>query len=1362
MIENIENSGDYTISQSSNLTIIDSNLDNYQDLAQGVNNSEILILNNSRDGITQITDYLANQSNIENIHIFSHGNQAQLQLGDSIFGTDDLAQYTQEIQSWNTALTEDADILIYACNLASASDGLAFVEQFGQITGADIAASDDLTGSYKGDWDLEITQGTIEAQSILDPLVASQYSETLEIAIAESGTVRINDRWRTINLQNTYEDPVVILGPPSYNGPNPATVRVDNVTNNSFQARIDEWEYLDETHIGESVGYLVVEAGTHVLEDGTVIIAENQPQVDHTWQTIEFDTSFATTPIVLAQTITENEASAVTERIRNVSTSEFRLRVQEETDVRPIYREELGIADSTNYFHADEMVSWLAIQPGAGNLGDSAFISGTFEADHNGQTESLSGLTSELPVFLASTNTIAGGDPVALRYTDLSQSEVSLFLEEEQSLDEEIIHAFETVGYLALDPGLINTAEETETNLDEPIALWTFDQAPINNITLDNSNNGSNHSGVLVNGVTSGSIGGDLGGIVTFDGQDDYIEVGDSSDLNLEIQAQRTVSVWFNVDNKTLFLPNADTERKQVIYEEGGPLRGHNIYIENGSLYVGSWDQGRSNWDGTYLSTDAFESNTWHHVALVLDAAPDTNSLQSGVFSAYLDGVKFGEGDGLRLLKHPNDMALGAVNDGTQFHDGIIEGTGIEAFGGSLADVAIYNKALSGAEIAEKTGLVAQWNFEETSGLEAGDSSPTGNNNIGSLINGAAFATTETALGGTVRFDTPNGYVAVADTEDINGLPHAKRTISTWFKADDLVAGSKQVIYEEGGVGRGLNIYLDNNSLYVGGWSGGLWSEGTYLSSTGIQADTWHHVALVLDADESLTSLQSGAFSAYLDGVQFAEGDGTRLWRHVGGIGLGAVNVDTRFHDGTVRGTAIEGLTGNIADTDIFNRVLSGAEIQALYNSKLSLRTEELVTGLAQPEAIDWIPNTQTMLIPEKGGVVKVFQDGALLETPFIDISSQVNNDKFTTRGITDLAVHPDFEANPYVYFFFAYDPPEVYDDENIDHPRGGPDQSGIRAARVIRVTADASTNYTTALPNSEVVIVGKNSTWDNYDGRRSPFGLNNEQSRNNPSGILEDGTNIQDFIAVESNFHNTGSLEFGPDGALYVSIGDGTFATLDTGAFRSQNLDNLSGKILRIDPITGEGLDDNPFFDGDANSNRSKVYQYGLRNPFRIAIHPETGQVYNGETGWNTWEEVNTGGAGANFGWPYYEGARGGNEPTEQFEDLPQSQEFYANPSPVTAPIFALDHDNDGARSVVLGDFYFGDRYPEEYQGDLFVVDSTTGIIRNLSFDNQGNVTAADIFTQDARVVSQVVMGEDGYLYYVNLAQGVVGRWIF
>ena len=323
----------------------------------------------------------------------------------------------------------------------------------------------------------------------------------------------------------------------------------------------------------------------------------------------------------------------------------------------------------------------------------------------------------------------------------------------------------------------------------------------------------------------------------------------------------------------------------------------------------------------------------------------------------------------------------------------------------------------------------------------------------------------------------------------------------------------------------------------------------------------------------------------------------------------------------------------------------------------------------------------------------------------------------------------------------------------------------GIRAARVIRVTADASTNYTTAIPDSEVVLLGKNSTWDNYNGFASPFGADSPVV-NNPYGIIlpdgasypAEGTSIQDYIAVESNFHHTGSLEFGPDGALYVSIGDGATASFIPGAYRSQDLDNLSGKILRIDPISGEGLADNPFFNNDPNSNRSKVYQYGLRNPFRITIHPETGQIFIGETGWNTWEEVNTGDVGANFGWPYFEGAF----PTEQFEDVPENQAFYDNPPPLTDPIVALNHDNDGARSVVLGDLYLGNLYPEEYHGDLFVVDATTGIVRNISFDPAGDVSSVDIFTRAFRVVSQVVMGEDGYLYYVDLDDGLIGRWTF
>lgn len=1325
------------------LAFVDTRLPDLETLIQGIQADQIILITPEEDGLEVIADRLFGYHDLAAVHIFSHGRTGEVNLGNATLNHDSLNEYGGTLQRWGDALAPLGDLMLYGCNVGA--DGAAFLQQVSTLTGADVAASNNLTGQG-GDWILETTVGSIEASVALSQPIQVSYGGTLAV-IGESGTLTdFNQAWTTVTLQQSYNNPVVVVGPPSNQGDNPATVRVRNVTNNSFEMRIDEWEYLDEAHIGESVGYLVAEAGTHTLADGTILQAGGV-QTDQTWRSVDFATSFETTPLVFAQTTTEVEASAVAERIRNLTASGFQMSLQEE--------------EAADQLHLDETVGWIAIAPGSGNFGALSYVADTVSSNHQGAIASFNGTfdspANNPPVFLAQANTANGGDPFALRYRSLDSTAANLFLEEEQSSDSETWHTVETVAYLALEAGLLETTDPSQ----QKIAHWTFDQTPVNGQTPDTSVFGENHPGDLRNGVEGGSVGGDLGGIVTLDGQDDYIAVADADDINLDIHAKRTVTAWFKVDNKTLFLPNAVAERKQVIYEEGGIGRGLNIYIENGRLYVGGWNQAESNWNGTYLSTNAIESNTWHHVALVLDAAPGSTEVQTDVFSAYLDGVKFGEGQGSQLWAHPGDIGLGAVNVDTQFHDGDRVGTGVETFGGSLAEVAIYNQALSSADIAAQMGLVAQWNFEESSGTQAADTSPAGMDNPGTLINGATFEATGTNLGGSIRFDNPEDYVAIEDTADINLVSHAKRTISTFFKADDIdVAGQKQVIYEEGGTGRGLNIYLENGSLYVGGWNQAEsnW-DGTYLSTDVIESNTWHHVVLVLDAAPDSTAVQPGVFSAYLDGVQFGEGAGSQLWPHPGDTGLGAVNVDTQFQDGDRVGTGVDGLVGNIADTQIFNRALSGEEIQTIYDNQLSIATETIVSGLAQPEAIDWIPNTDNFLIVEKAGIVKVFENGALLPTPFIDISDQVNNDKFTTRGVTDIAIHPDFEQNPYVYLFFAYDPPEVFD--NLDHPFAGPDKSGVRGARVIRVTADASTNYTTAVPNSEVVLLGTNSTWDNYDGFVSPFGANSP-IRNNPSGILPDGTNLQDFIAVESNFHNTGSLEFGADGALYVSLGDGSTAILDTGAFRSQDVDNLSGKVLRIDPITGKGLPDNPFFEGDPDANRAKVYQYGLRNPFRIAVHPETGQIFIGDTGWNTWEEVNTGEAGANFGWPYYEGATGENLPTEQFEDLPRSQAFYANPSPVVAPVVALNHVSDGARSVVLGDFYLGDLYPEDYRDDLFFVDATTSIVRNISFDAAGTVAAVDVFTQGAQTVAQVMMGEDGYLYYVDLDDGLVGRWTF
>ena len=212
----------------------------------------------------------------------------------------------------------------------------------------------------------------------------------------------------------------------------------------------------------------------------------------------------------------------------------------------------------------------------------------------------------------------------------------------------------------------------------------------------------------------------------------------------------------------------------------------------------------------------------------------------------------------------------------------------------------------------------------------------------------------------------------------------------------------------------------------------------------------------------------------------------------------------------------------------------------------------------------------------------------------------------------------------------------------------------------------------------------------------------------------------------------------------------------------RVQDIDNLSGKILRIDPITGDGLADNPFYNGNADANRSKVYQLGLRNPFRMTVDPRNGDVYVGDVGWTQWEEINSAGAGANFGWPYYEGGNGNSLQTGGYRNLNEAQTFYNSGQAVDPSILALNHSADGINAIVLGDIYTGNAFPAEYQGDLFFNDLGQGIVYNVSFDEQGNVASFDTFTTGANIVVQIIQGPDGRLYYVDLDDGTVGRWSF
>ncbi|MES2824243.1 MAG: DUF4347 domain-containing protein, partial [Pseudomonadota bacterium] len=164
--------------ETHSLLFVDTQVQDYQTLVKDIlsnpanKNIEVIYLNAQQNGIQQISETLSHYTNISAIHLISHGVAGELQLGNAILNENTLSNFTQELHAWQTALTQDADILIYACDLAANAGGLNVLKQISQFTGADVAASDDATGSagFSADWILEKNVGAIETGTLLsDP-----------------------------------------------------------------------------------------------------------------------------------------------------------------------------------------------------------------------------------------------------------------------------------------------------------------------------------------------------------------------------------------------------------------------------------------------------------------------------------------------------------------------------------------------------------------------------------------------------------------------------------------------------------------------------------------------------------------------------------------------------------------------------------------------------------------------------------------------------------------------------------------------------------------------------------------------------------------------------------------------------------------------------------------------------------------------------------------------------------------------------------------------------------------------------------------------------------------------------------------
>jgi len=223
--------------------------------------------------------------------------------------------------------------------------------------------------------------------------------------------------------------------------------------------------------------------------------------------------------------------------------------------------------------------------------------------------------------------------------------------------------------------------------------------------------------------------------------------------------------------------------------------------------------------------------------------------------------------------------------------------------------------------------------------------------------------------------------------------------------------------------------------------------------------------------------------------------------------------------------------------------------------------------------------------------------------------------------------------------------------------------------------------------------------------------------------------TNILELNNLSSaQNHNGGAIHFGLDGKLYIAVGE------NANSAYAQTLTNLLGKILRID-ASGSIPSDNPFYNTATGVNRA-IWALGLRNPFTFGIQPGTGRMFINDVGQNTWEEIDEGLAGANYGWPNCEGAC--SSPNPNFED----------------PIHQYSHA-DGC-AIVGGAFYnpASSQFPPEYVGVYFFADLCGGWIRTLDNGNQVSPFATGLSSPvDLRVSA------DGSLYYLDRGRSSVYR---
>jgi hypothetical protein len=260
--------------------------------------------------------------------------------------------------------------------------------------------------------------------------------------VLETGTLALSHVATTVTLERSYDSPVVIAFVATENGAQPVNVRVSNVSGNNLTLQLQEPNYLDGSHINETVNYLVVEAGTWILPDGTLLEAGtlNSNQLSSQgFEKVAFDAEFDSAPVILSQVQTFNGADFVTTRQRDANADGVQLTMQEEEALN-------------GGGHVTETIGWVALAAGNGTAGGVSWLAGsTAGVTHANASVGLGASMVGGANVIAALSSFAGADSAWARGNGSTNTTFDVSVEEDTSFDAEIAHIAETVDYFVFN-----------------------------------------------------------------------------------------------------------------------------------------------------------------------------------------------------------------------------------------------------------------------------------------------------------------------------------------------------------------------------------------------------------------------------------------------------------------------------------------------------------------------------------------------------------------------------------------------------------------------------------------------------------------------------------------------------------------------------------------------------------------------------------------------------------------------------------------------------------------------------------------------------------------------------------------------